>query len=190
MSSFEDRRRRSNLRSNLDALLAAAMAYGTSYAIVRPGRPIEPLDPYLAVVDDAVVRMARASATPPHLLPTNQKGPAVNDDDFFPKLNWPRRVTDVPNPRVAILKAKQILAEAGVKADIVLKTPKWEPGDVVIVRYDGPTSVPYTYVRGSKTWPGERFPKTDEQMSALFAEGKVRPVLAHGGVPFAPSRLP
>lgn len=187
MSSLEDWPRRRNLRSNnLDAILAAGLAYGTSYAVVRPGRPTEP---YLAAVDDALARMARASATPPHLLPTNQKGPSDMNEDW-PFYSRPQPVNAVPNPRAAILKAKQILAEAGVKADIVLKTPKWEPGDVVIVRHDGPNSVPYTYVRGSKNWPGERFPKTDEQMNALYADGKVKPVLAHGGVPFAPSRLP
>lgn len=67
--------------------------------------------------------------------------------------------------------------------------PVWRAGDVVVVRYEG-NPTPYTYVRGSRNWPGERSPKTDAQMDALFAERAATPVLQAGGEPFDPARLP
>jgi hypothetical protein len=65
---------------------------------------------------------------------------------------------------------------------------KWQPGDVVVVRYNSvPTSTPwddttpYTYVRGAKDWPGDRrASRTDAQIDQLFAEGKVTHVLRDG----------
>lgn len=96
-----------------------------------------------------------------------------------------------PSPDAAIMHARRILANAGVKATITIipTPPKWMPGDVVVVRHDGQGSQPYTYVRGVKGWPGERISKTDAQMDALYVEGKAKPVLQSGGVPFAASRL-
>ncbi|MEU8655268.1 hypothetical protein [Actinoplanes philippinensis] len=67
---------------------------------------------------------------------------------------------------------------------------KWKAGDVVIVRYSGPDSTPYTYVRGAHSWPGEaRAAKTDALMTKLYFEGKVTPVLQAGGTTFATDRL-
>ncbi|MFG3710116.1 hypothetical protein [Micromonospora sp. NPDC047730] len=67
--------------------------------------------------------------------------------------------------------------------------PQWRPGDVVIVRWHGATSTPYTYVRGMYSWPGERSPKTDAQIDELYLAGKAKPVLQSGGEPFDEGRL-
>ncbi|MEV0267732.1 hypothetical protein AB0H43_03070 [Hamadaea sp. NPDC050747] len=66
--------------------------------------------------------------------------------------------------------------------------PEWRPGDVVVVRYH-PSSRPYTYVRAEDNWPTSRVPKTDAQVDALYAAGKVTPVLQAGGEPFDSRRL-
>ncbi|MEU4568653.1 hypothetical protein [Micromonospora sp. NPDC023956] len=67
--------------------------------------------------------------------------------------------------------------------------PVWQPGDVLVVRWHGPRSRAYTYVRGMKCWPGETASKTDTEMDDLFLAGKAEPVLQTGGVPFDKSRL-
>ena len=67
--------------------------------------------------------------------------------------------------------------------------PIWWPGDVVLVKYH-PLGDSYTYVRGVRGWPGERVAKTDEQLTALWREGKVKPLLQEGGKPFDMTRLP
>lgn len=67
--------------------------------------------------------------------------------------------------------------------------PTWRPGDVVVVTFER-GGTPYTYVRGLRSWPGESANKTDAQMDALFREGKAKPVLQAGGVPFVVARFP
>jgi hypothetical protein len=90
----------------------------------------------------------------------------------------------------ALDQARRILAAAQVPADIVLRRPKWLPGDVIVVEYA--PGKPYTYVRGEETWPVDkgRTPKTDDDINALYELGKVRPVLQSGGVAFHRERLP
>lgn len=85
----------------------------------------------------------------------------------------------------------KIGAQQFVISDHALKpaAPKWRPGDVVIVRWHGPSSAPYTYVRGMYSWPGERSPKTDAQIDELYLAGKATPVLQSGGEPFDKERL-
>lgn len=90
---------------------------------------------------------------------------------------------------VALREAQQILANAGIKADIIVKAPQWKPGDVVVVRFYG-NSTPYTYVRGALRWPGEHVHKTDDEITSLYNSGNATPVLQSGGQPFASSRLP
>lgn len=94
------------------------------------------------------------------------------------------------NKDAVIRQAQHLLDRAGIKAKIVLNAPEWKPGDVVVVRYNGPTAPAYTYVRGMRGWPGERQNKTDAQMNELYAMGKATPVLQSGGVPFSKVRLP
>ncbi|MDG4801734.1 hypothetical protein [Micromonospora sp. WMMD980] len=90
----------------------------------------------------------------------------------------------------AIRRAEQILRAAGVKFDLVPRHPEWKAGDVVVVFY-GPNRAPYTYVRGKETWPadGGREPKTDAFINKLYDEGRVKPLLQAGGVPFVSGRL-
>lgn len=97
---------------------------------------------------------------------------------------------DLRRREQALRQARQILAAARVPADIVLRLPKWQPGDVIVVEYA--PGKPYTYVRGQETWPVDkgRPVKTDDDINRLYEQGKVRPVLQSGGVPFSGSRLP
>ena len=77
-----------------------------------------------------------------------------------------------------------------VSSHALRRSMAWKPGDVVIVRYSGPSSLPYTYVRGALGWPGEnRAAKTDAQITDLYFSGKAKPVLQAGGEPFASARL-
>ncbi|RLK22652.1 hypothetical protein DER29_0490 [Micromonospora sp. M71_S20] len=94
------------------------------------------------------------------------------------------------SPTETIALAKLVLADAGVKAEVVRKSPTWRPGDVVVVFY-GPHRTPYTYVRGRETWPTDegRQPKTDEFMTAQLDAGRLKPVLQSGGEPFDGGRL-
>lgn len=77
-----------------------------------------------------------------------------------------------------------------VSEDVLeVAAPQWRPGDVVIVRWHGPTSPPYTYVRGKFRWPGEQRDRTDAQIDELYLAGKAKPVLQSGGEPFDEGRL-
>ncbi|MFD6638339.1 hypothetical protein ACFWDN_21260 [Micromonospora chalcea] len=93
-------------------------------------------------------------------------------------------------PAQVVKLCEEILKGAGVKAEIVRKSPTWRPGDVVVVYY-GPQRNPYTYVRGRENWLVEqgREPKTDEFMTAQLDAGRAKPVLQAGGEPFDGGRL-
>lgn len=94
----------------------------------------------------------------------------------------------------------QVRPESG-KPDFVVSShaltrfaPTWRPGDVVVVTFGPIRPTPagtYTYVRGRESWPtdAQRPPKTDEWMTRLYLEGRVRPVLQAGGEPFEGGRL-
>lgn len=88
----------------------------------------------------------------------------------------------------AIRTAERLLRNAGARAKVVRLAPEWKPGDVVIVRFE-PGGQRYTYVRGRSSWPGEHVSKSDEQIDALYLDGKVQPVLQSGGEPFDEGRL-
>ncbi|TDC35723.1 hypothetical protein [Micromonospora sp. KC213] len=90
----------------------------------------------------------------------------------------------------------QVRPESG-KPDFVVSShaltkfaPTWRPGDVIVVTFGhGPRPNPagtYTYVRGRESWPtdAQRPPKTDEWVTRMYLEGRVRPVLQAGGEPF------
>lgn len=49
----------------------------------------------------------------------------------------------------------------------------WRPGDVIRVRFGGKGSNPYTYVRASRTWPGEATTLTDEDVERYDSLGLV-----------------
>lgn len=95
----------------------------------------------------------------------------------------------VRTAREAVDVAATLLRLTGARARIVRTAPIWRPGDVVVVRYRGDDGPAYTYVRGAADWPGDRRPKTDAEISALYDTGKVQPVLQAGGVPFDRGRL-
>lgn len=87
-----------------------------------------------------------------------------------------RKLTLMPGERYAVVtiaRDSKVVAKPGV--------PTWKPGDVVVVHFGGPSSTPFTYVRGSRVWPGERAGnKTDADITAWFREGKVAHVMRDG----------
>jgi hypothetical protein len=127
--------------------------------------------------------------TVPFMSPYDRE-PGVRPDR--PASVFDRQITKSPQAKraQALANARRILAEAGVKADIVPHTPDWRPGDVIVVEYA--PGKPYTYVRGVETWPVDkgRTPKTDDEINRLYANGQVRPVLQSGGLPFPANRMP
>lgn len=59
--------------------------------------------------------------------------------------------------------------------------PSWQPGDVIVVRFNGPNSQPFTYVRGASGWLGERVaPPTDADVDRWIAAGTAQHVLREG----------
>lgn len=69
--------------------------------------------------------------------------------------------------------------QVAAAASVEVTAPVWLPGDVVVVRYLG-NPTPYTYVRGERDWPGDRRPKSDAEISRLYAEGRAEHVLRNG----------
>jgi hypothetical protein len=57
--------------------------------------------------------------------------------------------------------------------------PKWQPGDVVTIKFDAYGS-PYTYVRGSKDWPGENVKLTDAKVDDYYRTGKAKHLVRNG----------
>ena len=90
-------------------------------------------------------------------------------------------------PGVAVLGARRSLDSI---ADVAGGNPEhlkvyavrkpWRPGDVVVVRFNGPASQPYTYVRGVRDWPGDRVPMTDAEVDRHVATGQAVHVLRDG----------
>lgn len=81
----------------------------------------------------------------------------------------------------ALGEARHILQDVDLDIDKVFRTgPVWTPGDVMVVRFQGKNFKPYTYTRGSRNWPGEKFPKSDEQMTDLWKSGLATHVMRDG----------
>lgn len=59
--------------------------------------------------------------------------------------------------------------------------PTWKAGDVITVRFN-PYGSLYTYVRGSKDWPGETVKLGDARVDELFRDGRVRHLAREGSV--------
>jgi len=52
--------------------------------------------------------------------------------------------------------------------------PKWVAGDVIDIRFSSTSTVPYTYVRGVREWPGDsRGPLSDDRINDYWRRGLV-----------------
>jgi hypothetical protein len=77
-------------------------------------------------------------------------------------------------------RARASLARHGLEMSVQVKAPTFRPGDVLVVRFHGPGSTPYTYVRSRRDWPGDGVRKTDAEMAGLWREGKARLIARDG----------
>jgi hypothetical protein len=72
---------------------------------------------------------------------------------------------------------------------MMLEVPTWQIGDVVVIRFNGPGSTPYTYVRDARRWPGVTTTLTDEDVTR-YVEAGIATHLVRAGEPVPPKAKP
>lgn len=82
----------------------------------------------------------------------------------------------------AIRQAQAILGAHNLELTVKRRAPIWKPGDVVTIRFNGPRSTPFTYVRGRRDWPGDGTRQSDAEVTRHWHEGRATLVMRDGEV--------
>lgn len=73
--------------------------------------------------------------------------------------------------------------------NMMQEVPTWQIGDVVVIRFNGPGSTPYTYIRDARRWPGITTTLTDDDVTR-YVEAGIATHLVRAGEPVAPKPAP
>lgn len=156
-----------------------AYSFGTNANTIKNGDVMSFIYPALGLDYELPVKVA--DFKPGDEVTVTLTGTVFENKDGLRAFDWDYVGDAKPDYRSArplYLNSRKVTAlSVNKKAP---QPPEWQAGDVVTIRFNGPASRSYTYVRGYKDWPGETVKLTDTQVNDYYRRGNVAHLVRNG----------